>query len=79
LGSNPGRGNDGILYIATAPRPALGTTQPPTQRVQGILTLGMKVPGRGADQSPPYSVELVKHRDLISTLPDTRTKHSNNL
>ena len=45
-GLNPGR--DEILRPA---RPALGSTQPPVQRVPG-LSRGYRRPGRGADPHP---------------------------
>jgi hypothetical protein len=37
-------------------RPALGPIQPPTERVSGALSSGVKWPGREADHSPPTSV-----------------------
>jgi hypothetical protein len=37
---------------------ALGSTQPPIQRVPGALSLGVKRPGREADRSPPSSAEV---------------------
>jgi len=39
-------------------KPALGSTQPPIQWVLGALSLGVKRPGREADQSPPTSAEV---------------------
>jgi hypothetical protein len=36
-------------------RMALGPTQPRIQWVPGALSLGVKLPGREADHSPPYS------------------------
>jgi hypothetical protein len=36
----------------------LGPTQPPIQWVPGALSLGVKLPGREADHSPPSSVEV---------------------
>jgi len=36
----------------------LGPTQPPIQWVLGAFTLGVKWPGREADQSPPSSAEV---------------------
>jgi len=38
----------------TAVRP----TQPPSQWVKGVLSLGVKLPGREADHSPPSSAEV---------------------
>jgi hypothetical protein len=37
---------------------ALGPTQPPIQWVPGSPSLGVKRPGREADQSPPSSAEI---------------------
>jgi hypothetical protein len=54
---------------------ALGPTQPPTERVPGILSVGVKRPGREADHSPTSSADvkecvmalcLVKHRDSFT-------------
>jgi hypothetical protein len=39
-------------------RPALGPTQPPIRWVPGVLSQGVKRPGREADQSPPTSAEV---------------------
>jgi hypothetical protein len=41
-------------------RPALGSTQPPIQRVLGALSPGVKRPGRQADHSPPTSAKVKK-------------------
>jgi len=38
----------GIFLATTVSRLVLGTTQPPNQWVPGILTLGLKRPGREA-------------------------------
>jgi hypothetical protein len=48
----------GIFLFTTASRTALGSTQPPIQWVQGVLSLGVRRPEREADQSPPYSAEV---------------------
>jgi hypothetical protein len=48
--SNPGRVKK--FLFSTSSRPALGSTQPPIQRIQGTL----KRPGRKADHSPTASV-----------------------
>jgi hypothetical protein len=45
-------------------RPALGTTQPPSQWVPGALS-----PEREADHSPPTSAEVVKTWVYTSTPP----------
>jgi hypothetical protein len=49
-GSSSGRGWEFL--------PALGPTQPPIQRVPGIIFLGIKRPKREADHSPPDSAEV---------------------
>jgi hypothetical protein len=49
-------------------RPALGSTQPSIQWVPRVLSLGVKLPGRGADHSPPTSVEVKKMWIYTSTL-----------
>jgi len=36
----------------------MGPTQPPIQWVPAALTLGVKRPGREADNSPPSSAEV---------------------
>jgi hypothetical protein len=48
----------GIFLFTTASRTALGPTQPPIQCVPRSLSLGVKRPGREADQSPPSSAEV---------------------
>jgi hypothetical protein len=48
----------GVFLFTTASRMALRPTQPPIQWVPGALSLGIKRPGREADQSPPYSAEV---------------------
>jgi hypothetical protein len=53
---SPGR--DKKFLFSTSSRPALGTTQPPTQWGAGALSLGVKLPGREADHSPPTIVEF---------------------
>jgi hypothetical protein len=47
-----------IFLFTTASRMALGPTQPPIQWVRGALSLGVKLPGREADHSPPSSDEV---------------------
>jgi hypothetical protein len=49
-------------------RTALGPTQPTIQWVPGAISLGVKRPGREADNSPPSSAE-VKMRGAIPPLP----------
>jgi hypothetical protein len=48
----------GVFLFTTGSRPALGPTQPPIQCAQGALSLGIKRPGREADQSPPSSAKV---------------------
>jgi hypothetical protein len=49
---------EGFFLDATASRPALDTAQPPIQNVPGVLTPGIKRPGREADHSSPSSAEV---------------------
>jgi hypothetical protein len=51
-GSIPRR-NENIFPLASVSRPALRPTQPPAQRVPGVVS-----PGRDADYSPPSSTEV---------------------
>jgi hypothetical protein len=48
----------GIFLLTTASRTALGPTQPPIQWTPGALYMGVKLPGREADHSPPSSAEV---------------------
>jgi hypothetical protein len=50
-------------------RLALGSTQPPIQRVPGTLFPGVKRQGREADSSPPTSAEVKKMWVNTSTPP----------
>jgi hypothetical protein len=54
----------GIFPFTTEPRPSLGPTQPPTQWVPGVPSLEVKRPGREADHSPPFSVEVKECMEL---------------
>jgi hypothetical protein len=65
-GSCPTRGV-GIYLFTTAPRPALGPTQPSIQWVPGALSLGVKWLGREADHSPPCSAEITNALSYTST------------
>jgi hypothetical protein len=56
-GFDPRRGQR-IFPLTSASRPALGPTQPPVQWVPGVLSPGIKAPGRDADHSPPSSAEV---------------------
>jgi hypothetical protein len=60
-----------ISLFTTASRTALGPTQPPIQWVPGALSLGIKRPGREADQSPPSSAE-VKNAWRYTSTPSIR-------
>jgi hypothetical protein len=57
-----------IFLLSTASRPALGPTQPPIQSVPGVLSPGVKRPGRDADHSPPSRAEF-KKSGATPTLP----------
>jgi hypothetical protein len=48
----------GIFLFTTASRTALGPTHPRIQWVSGVLSLGVKRPGREADHSPTSSAEV---------------------
>jgi hypothetical protein len=48
----------GIFLFTTASTTALGPTQPPISWVLGVLSLGIKRPGREANQSPSSSAEV---------------------
>jgi hypothetical protein len=48
----------GIFLFTTASRPALGPTKPPIQWIPGVLSLGVKWPGREADHLPQSSAEV---------------------
>jgi len=62
----------GLEFFTSPPRtassPALGPTQPPTHWVPGVISLGIKRPGREADRSPPSSSEL-KYVELYLHFP----------
>jgi hypothetical protein len=58
-----------IFLFNTVSRPALGPTQPTIQWVPGILSLGVKRPGREADHSPPSSAEIKNEWSYTSTPP----------
>jgi hypothetical protein len=57
----------GIFFFTTASRTALEPTQPPIQWVQGVLSLGVKRPGREAGHSPPSSAEVKNEWSYTST------------
>jgi hypothetical protein len=54
-------------FFTTVSRQALGPNQPPIQWAPGVLSLGVKRPGREADHSPPSSAE-VKQRNNFTLL-----------
>jgi hypothetical protein len=62
----------------------LGPTQPPIQWVPGVLSLGVKRPGREADHSPPSSaevkewVELYFHSPSMPSWRGAQLKHRDN-
>jgi hypothetical protein len=60
----------GIFLFTTLSRTALGPTQPPSPWLPAALSLGVKRPGREADNSPPSSAE-VNMRGAIPPLPNT--------
>jgi hypothetical protein len=55
------------FLFSTSSRPALGSTQPPTQCVPGALSPGVKRLGREADHPPPASTEVKKMWIYTST------------
>jgi hypothetical protein len=59
----------GIILFTTASIPALRPTQPSIQWVTGSLSLGVKVPRREADHSPPFSAEGKNAWSYTSTPP----------
>jgi hypothetical protein len=60
-----------ICLSTTSSRPVLGPTQPPIQWVPGALSLGVKRPGREADNSLPSSAE-VKNMWSYASIPSIR-------
>jgi hypothetical protein len=58
-----------IFLSTTASRPVLGPTQPPIQWVPGVLSLGVKRPGRETDHLPPSSAEIKNVWSFTSTPP----------
>jgi hypothetical protein len=55
-----------LLYIVQTDS---GTTQPPIHWVPGALPLGIKRPGREADQSPPAWADAKRTWVYTSTTP----------
>jgi hypothetical protein len=56
------------FQIPVGSRPAMVTTQPPIQWVPGVISLGVKRPGREA-HSPPGNAEIKEMCIYISTPP----------
>jgi len=59
----------GLFIFTTAFRTALEPTQPPIQWVPGAFSLGVKLPGREADHSPPSSAEVIECVELYLHSP----------
>jgi hypothetical protein len=55
------------IFLFTASRTALGSTQPAIQWVTGAVFLGLKRLGREADNSPPSSAEVKNAWSYTST------------
>jgi hypothetical protein len=60
-----------IFLFRSMSRPALGPTKPPIQWVVGALSLGVKLPGRETDHSPPSSAEVNECVMLYLHSPNT--------
>jgi hypothetical protein len=59
----------GSKNVSKSSRPALGSTQPPTQWVPGALSPGVKRPEHEAEHSPPTSAKVKKMWMYTSTSP----------
>jgi hypothetical protein len=57
----------GFFLFIIASRPALGSTQRLIQLVPGAIAQGIKLPGREADHSPPFSAEVKNEWNYTST------------
>jgi hypothetical protein len=71
----------GVFLFTTASRTALGPTQPPTQRVPEVLSLGVKRPRHEADHPPTSSAEVKESVELYLHSPYTpgaQLKHRDN-
>jgi hypothetical protein len=60
-----------IFSLSTSSIPALGSTQPPIQRMPGALSAGVRRPEREVDHSPETSAEIKKMWLYTSTPPYT--------
>jgi hypothetical protein len=67
VNSSPGRGKN--FLFSNSSRPALGSTQRPTQWVPAPLSQGVKRPVREADRSPPTRAEVKRILIYTSTPP----------
>jgi hypothetical protein len=65
----------GIFLFTTKSIPALGFTQPPIQWAPGASSLGVKRPGREADNSPPSSDEVKEFVELYFHHSNTPSWH----
>jgi hypothetical protein len=74
-GSIPGR-SERIFPLASVSRPALGPTQPPAQRVPGVLSRGKTRPGRDADHSPHPVPRSRISRSYIASPPSASVAYS---
>jgi hypothetical protein len=63
----PGGGKN--VHFTMSSRPSLGPIHPPNQRILGVLSPGVKRPGREANHSPPTSTEVKKNVDLYIRSP----------
>jgi hypothetical protein len=61
----------GIFLFTTASKQPLGAIPPPLERLRGVISVGVKRPGRGADQSPPSSADI-KNALSYSSAPTIR-------
>jgi len=59
----------GFFLFFTAPRTALGPTQPPMKWVPGALSPRVKRPGCEDDHSPPSSAEVKNMWGYTATPP----------
>jgi len=69
-----------IFLFTTVSRPTLGPTEPPSQRVSGSLSPGLRRAEREAEDSPPCSTEVKNTWRYTSTPPirPDMVKHRDN-